>query len=269
MRRRSGPFYNCPMGTRVRHAVARGPDEPVADLTEHDVVHRGMRVDLERLARAVRDLSPTSRISDTGRRRPAPLAAGLRGDWRTAAAGWTELGEQCESALELAEWGAIDETLEALRILDRLGATAAALMVRRRLKDLGVRAIPRGPMARTRANPAGLTPRELDVLALIAGDLTNATPTQELRPIAPNPTSLPSSPSSRACHRFSSSSVLRYPARPRAACCGYRFPRPSPCRSRPRGVPGTRLLAACRHYRTHAAPPRPKGSCPARRTSGG
>ena len=29
-------------------------------------------------------------------------------------------------------------------------------------------------MARTRANPAGLTPRELDVLALIAGDLTNA-----------------------------------------------------------------------------------------------
>ena len=68
MRRRFGPFYNCPMGTRVRHAVARGPDEPVADLTEHDVVHRGMRVDLERLARAVRDLSPTSRISDTGRR---------------------------------------------------------------------------------------------------------------------------------------------------------------------------------------------------------
>ena len=121
MRRRFGPFYNCPMGTRVRHAVARGPDEPVADLTEHDVVHRGMRVDLERLARAVRDLSPTSRISDTGRRRPAPLAAGLRGDWRTAAAGWTELGEQYESALELAESGAIDETLEALRILDRLG----------------------------------------------------------------------------------------------------------------------------------------------------
>lgn len=105
---------------------------------------------------------------------PAPLAAGLRGDWRTAAAGWTDLGEQSESALELAESGAIDGTLEALRILDRLGATAAALMVRRRLKDLGVRAIPRGPMARIRANPAGLTLRELDVLAPIAGDLTNA-----------------------------------------------------------------------------------------------
>ena len=40
-----------------------------------------------------------------------------------------------------------------------------------RLRELGVAAIPRGPRRETRANPAGLTARELDVLErLRAGD---------------------------------------------------------------------------------------------------
>ncbi len=39
------------------------------------------------------------------------------------------------------------------------------------MKDLGVRAIPRGPRLVTRAAPAGLTPREQEVLALLAGGL--------------------------------------------------------------------------------------------------
>ena len=34
--------------------------------------------------------------------------------------------------------------------------------------------IPRGPREQTRANPAGLTARELEVLALLADGLTNA-----------------------------------------------------------------------------------------------
>ncbi|HEU5109743.1 MAG TPA: helix-turn-helix transcriptional regulator, partial [Micromonosporaceae bacterium] len=55
-----------------------------------------------------------------------------------------------------------------------LGATAAATRIRRGLKDLGVRAIPRGPLATTRAHPAGLTTRQADVLHLLAGGLTNA-----------------------------------------------------------------------------------------------
>ena len=36
------------------------------------------------------------------------------------------------------------------------------------MKDLGMRAIPRGPRAATRAAPAGLTAREQQVLALLA-----------------------------------------------------------------------------------------------------
>jgi DNA-binding NarL/FixJ family response regulator len=45
------------------------------------------------------------------------------------------------------------------------------------LRSLGVRdlpALPRGPRPATRANPAGLTPRELEVLALVAEGLRNA-----------------------------------------------------------------------------------------------
>jgi DNA-binding NarL/FixJ family response regulator len=39
------------------------------------------------------------------------------------------------------------------------------------MKDLGLRAIPRGPRAATRAAPAGLTAREQQVLALLAEGL--------------------------------------------------------------------------------------------------
>ena len=35
-------------------------------------------------------------------------------------------------------------------------------------------AVPRGPRASTRANPAGLTARQLEVLSLLAGGLSNA-----------------------------------------------------------------------------------------------
>ncbi len=55
-----------------------------------------------------------------------------------------------------------------------LGAAAAAAIVARRLRERGVRGIPRGPRPRTRENPAGLTARELEVLALLADGLRNA-----------------------------------------------------------------------------------------------
>jgi DNA-binding NarL/FixJ family response regulator len=46
--------------------------------------------------------------------------------------------------------------------------------VSRRLRELGARDLPRGPRAATRENPAGLTTREVDVLGLVAGGLSNA-----------------------------------------------------------------------------------------------
>jgi DNA-binding NarL/FixJ family response regulator len=55
-----------------------------------------------------------------------------------------------------------------------LGADAAAALVRRRMRGLGVMRVPRRPMPATRANPAGLTERQVDVLRLLREGLTNA-----------------------------------------------------------------------------------------------
>jgi DNA-binding NarL/FixJ family response regulator len=46
--------------------------------------------------------------------------------------------------------------------------------VRGRLRELGVANPPRGPSPTTRANPGGLTGRQLDVLALLVDGLSNA-----------------------------------------------------------------------------------------------
>ena len=104
---------------------------------------------------------------------PPGWAAGLDGDWRAAAAAWREAGDPYETALELAESGDAEATAEALRILEDLRAAPAAARVRERLRAMGAR-VPRGPRAVTRANPAGLTPRQLAVLGLLREGLTNA-----------------------------------------------------------------------------------------------
>lgn len=99
-------------------------------------------------------------------------AFGLRGDWRAAAAAWRRAGDPYETALELAE-GDEDAGSEAVRTLERLGAPPAAAWARERLKALGA-SVPRGPRAATKANPAGLTARQLAVLELLREGMTNA-----------------------------------------------------------------------------------------------
>jgi DNA-binding CsgD family transcriptional regulator len=99
---------------------------------------------------------------------------GLRGDWAGAAREWQRIGDPYERALELAGSGLAEPTLEALAVLDDLGAAPAARLVRGRLRDLGVSRIPRGPRPATRAHPAGLTERQVDVLELLGEGLTNA-----------------------------------------------------------------------------------------------
>jgi DNA-binding CsgD family transcriptional regulator len=70
--------------------------------------------------------------------------------------------------------GAAGSAADALRVLADLDVPAAVAALRRRLRALGVRTIPRGPHGSTRAHPAGLTARQADVLDLVADGLTNA-----------------------------------------------------------------------------------------------
>jgi len=79
-----------------------------------------------------------------------------------------------ERALALWDAGSTDALLAALPVLDGLGARAVAALFRARLRDAGVSVVPRGQLSSTRANPAGLTARQLDVLALLADGLSNA-----------------------------------------------------------------------------------------------
>jgi DNA-binding CsgD family transcriptional regulator len=103
-----------------------------------------------------------------------PWAAELAGERRRAAERWLELDSPYEAALALAEAGDEDALREALDALNRLGARPAAAIVARRLREHGARGVPRGPRPATRANPAGLTSRELDVLALVGEGLRNS-----------------------------------------------------------------------------------------------
>jgi DNA-binding CsgD family transcriptional regulator len=105
---------------------------------------------------------------------PEPYAAALRGDWRSAAEGWLRAGDPYERAVELAGSGEVEPTLEALTLLDGLGAKPAVAIVRSRLRALGVARKPRRPQPGTLTNPAGLTDRQLEILRLVATGLSNA-----------------------------------------------------------------------------------------------
>jgi Bacterial regulatory proteins, luxR family len=65
---------------------------------------------------------------------------------------------------------ALRRALEELRAL----AQPTEALVARPLRERRARGIPRGPRSRTRANPAGLTARELGVLPLLAEGVGNA-----------------------------------------------------------------------------------------------
>jgi DNA-binding CsgD family transcriptional regulator len=104
---------------------------------------------------------------------PEPYALELSGDWSRAAESWTERGCGYEAALALASADEDAAQRRALFALQRLGARAAAAIVARRLRELGARGVPRGPRAGTRSNAAGLTPRELEILELLAEGLRN------------------------------------------------------------------------------------------------
>ena len=110
--------------------------------------------------------------AETGSGHPYALQAA--GRWREAAELWQAAGCPYEHAAALAESPEPGDLLAALGVLDELGATPLAALVRGRLRELGTPRIPRGPRGETRVNPAGLTGRQVEVLRLLGLGYTNA-----------------------------------------------------------------------------------------------
>jgi DNA-binding CsgD family transcriptional regulator len=102
------------------------------------------------------------------------FAMQIDGDWQGAVEEWQRRG--CPYDVARVQLGSDDPDAlrDALDAFERLGAEPAAKHARRRLRELGVKNIPRGPHESTRSNSAGLTRREIEIVQLLSDGLRNS-----------------------------------------------------------------------------------------------
>jgi predicted ATPase/DNA-binding CsgD family transcriptional regulator len=110
---------------------------------------------------------------ELGEHPPSPHSHMLRRDWLGAADAFGEVGWPYDRALLLSLLDDEESLVEAIEIARGLGAEPLTRRVAGRMRELGIR-VPQGPREATRANPAGLTPRQVEVLELLTEGLTNA-----------------------------------------------------------------------------------------------
>jgi DNA-binding CsgD family transcriptional regulator/tetratricopeptide (TPR) repeat protein len=164
---------------------------PVLELETEWALTRGTPMPDERFERVIAKIRPRSDFAGWGAARvgawaavagididadqPAspPLATMACRDWRGAADAFGDVGWTYDRALMLSLLDDEESLAEAIEISRGLGAEPLTRRVAGRMRELGLN-VPHGPRQSTRANPAGLTARQLDVLALLAAGLTNA-----------------------------------------------------------------------------------------------
>lgn len=101
-----------------------------------------------------------------------PYRLMIEESWHAAARAWASIGRPYERADALASAPETESWMEALKILDQLGAVPRAALLREQMAAAGIRSVPRGPRRTTRTSPAGLTERQTEVLFLLAEGLT-------------------------------------------------------------------------------------------------
>jgi DNA-binding CsgD family transcriptional regulator/tetratricopeptide (TPR) repeat protein len=162
---------------------------PVLELAAEWALTTGLPLPAARLEQFLEEVRPPGRFAtriaawavvagldvdvDVDGDAPAPHAAMLRRDWAGAADAFGEVGWTYDRALALSLLDDEEALAEALGIARGLGAGPLTKRAAGRLRDLGLR-VPQGPREATRANPAGLTARQLEVLELLAEGYTNS-----------------------------------------------------------------------------------------------
>ena len=161
---------------------------PALELAAEWALTTGAPMPVERMRHALVELRPSARLALRfagwtrlagleadleAPARPTPHGDMLRGDWRAAADGFGAVGWSYDRALMLSLLDDERSLVEALEIARDLGAAPLTKRVAGRLRELGLH-VPPGPRESTRTNPAGLTARQLEVLALLVDGLTNA-----------------------------------------------------------------------------------------------
>src|SRR6185312_15458951 len=99
----------------------------------------------------------------------------LNGEYEAAARWWHDAGCPFEEAVVLTRSARPQSLATALELVTAIGAERAAARIRQIMRQAGERTVPRGPRPATRAHPHGLTPREVEVLALLREGLPDAT----------------------------------------------------------------------------------------------
>jgi DNA-binding CsgD family transcriptional regulator len=105
---------------------------------------------------------------------PEPYRSHLDGRCAEAAGWWRRAGHTFNEAMALFDSSVFEDQVQGITLLDRLGATGTADRLRMELRRAGRLDIPKRPSGTTRANPGGLTNRQLEVARLLARGMTNS-----------------------------------------------------------------------------------------------
>ncbi|MPZ54536.1 MAG: AAA family ATPase [Acidimicrobiia bacterium] len=167
------PDYLVPIGlTRIERAWLRGRISSVIGLVS-DILTLVHELDDDLwVGEAALWAHRAGHLDEPPRDAFEPYLLHISGHTEEAARAWDEIGRPYAQADALADSSEPESLYAAMELLNDLGATPRAAMVRRRLRDLGETRIPRGPQPATKASPAHLTPRQTEVLKLLAERLT-------------------------------------------------------------------------------------------------